>query len=423
MRRSEIFDSFVKIAQEKGMISNDSSDAKKKLEETLRADSLSLSDIEALYGVKPDSPKSMEYEHNIMEVAHPNSIVVSPSYDKLNGLVENEIERQNINLHIVMKTPDGLLTQRKYAEKELILSLVRLANDLDNKDKEKLRILADTCLLQVTNKSLKKEGVAPMLVIGLIAGTIGAIYAHQHLPNVDKGLQNNYTRLISELDDFLKSNADYGVGYEYDNEILEDVRGVKDRLTKFYSLYEKIKPILRSLEMPRDLKAAEVIAVSQKSETEVVIKAYNALIENITNINNYIDKVESNFKQTSYKERHIKERGALTSLVDSVGLLHGGKSSLFADDFEDVVNAISPFKKSVGELLNVLQKAKSIENQAHEDLSASQAKFTSDYGVKPSENTPSLTKSPSKPIMVSKKEDNFGEEDLEKELAAYPGLV
>jgi len=101
MSRSEIFDSFVKIAQEKGMISNDSSEAKKKLEQTGRADSLDASAIEALYGVKPDAPKSMEYKKNIMEVAHPNSVVVSPSYDKLNGLVESEIERQNINLHIV----------------------------------------------------------------------------------------------------------------------------------------------------------------------------------------------------------------------------------------------------------------------------------------------------------------------------------
>lgn len=419
MRKSEIFESFVKIAQEKGMISNDSSEAKKKLEQTSRADSLSLSDIEALYGVKPDSPKSMEYEHNIMEVAHPNSLVISPSYDKLNGLVENNIERQNILLHIVMKTPDGLSTQRKYAEKELILSLVRLANDLDNQNKEKLRVLADACLEQVSHKSLKKEGAA-QLVVALIAGTIGAIYAHQHLPNVDKGLQNNYVRLMSELDDFLKSNTDYGVGYQYDNEILDDVRGVKDRLTKFFTLYEKIKPILRSLEMPHDLKAAEVIAVAQKSETEIVIRAYNALIDNITNINTFIDKVESNFKQTSYKERHIKERGAITSLIDSVGLLHGGKTGLFADDFDDVVNAMSPFKKSVGELLNMLQKAKSIENQAHEDLSASQAKFTSDYGVKPSENiplyNPPSSKSPSGPMMVSKKDDGLNEEDLEKEL-------
>ena len=47
----------------------------------------------------------------------------------------NNIERQNILLHIVNKRNDGLLTQRKYAQKELMLSLVRIANDLDNKNR------------------------------------------------------------------------------------------------------------------------------------------------------------------------------------------------------------------------------------------------------------------------------------------------
>src|SRR5574338_926186 len=115
MSKSEIFDSFVKIAEEQGLTSKDS---KKKLEETGRAGSDDISTIEALYGVKPDTAKGADYKKNIMEVAHPNSVVISPSYDKLNGLVENNIERQNILLHIVNKTPDGISTQRKYAQQQ-----------------------------------------------------------------------------------------------------------------------------------------------------------------------------------------------------------------------------------------------------------------------------------------------------------------
>lgn len=150
MRKSEVFEEFVKIAQQKGMVQSD--ETQKKLQKTHRADSLDISAIEALYGVKPNLPKDMEYEDNIMETAHPNSVVTSPSYDKLNGLVENNMERQNIMLHIVNKTPDGLLTQRKYAEKNLLLSLIKVANDLDNKNQKDLRVLADACLLQVSKK-------------------------------------------------------------------------------------------------------------------------------------------------------------------------------------------------------------------------------------------------------------------------------
>src|SRR6185436_13688028 len=106
MNRSEIFYNFVKIAQDKGMISEDAPEkAKKKLSKDHRADSLDISAIEALYGVKPNTPKDMEYKRNIIEDAHPNSVVVSPAYDKLNGLVENDQERQNIILNILSKNP------------------------------------------------------------------------------------------------------------------------------------------------------------------------------------------------------------------------------------------------------------------------------------------------------------------------------
>lgn len=155
MRSSDIFERFAKIALDKGLITKASpEELKKKLEENPRMDSLDISAIEALYGVKPDLPKDMQYKKNIVEDAHPESVVVSPSHDKINGLVENINERQNILLRIVNKSPNGHAMQRKYAEKELLLSLVRIANDLDNTGKEELRKLADVCLEQ-TSKQIK----------------------------------------------------------------------------------------------------------------------------------------------------------------------------------------------------------------------------------------------------------------------------
>src|SRR5512142_1100769 len=151
MKRSEIFESFVKIAQEQGLLAEaeHAEHTEKDFSETNpRYDSLSIEQISKLYGVKPDKPKDMEYKKNIMEDAHPDSVVISPSHDKLNGLVENNIERQNILLHIVHKEPDGHLTQRKYARKQLLLSLVRIGNELDNRGDDELRKLADACLEQ-----------------------------------------------------------------------------------------------------------------------------------------------------------------------------------------------------------------------------------------------------------------------------------
>lgn len=158
MNHSDVFENFVKIAKQEGIISKEEMvDTSQKLPEHTeqdfpetnpRMDSLSIEQIAKLYHNKPQMPKGMEYVRNIMEIAHPTPQVLCPSYDKLNGLVENENEGQDIRINISLKSPDGQLTQKKYAEQQLLLSLIRLGNQLDNKNKEELRVLADTCLAQ-----------------------------------------------------------------------------------------------------------------------------------------------------------------------------------------------------------------------------------------------------------------------------------
>lgn len=387
MKRSEIFDSFVKIAQEKGMISNDSNDSKKKLEQTGRADSLDADAIAALYGVRPDASKAMDYKQNIMEVAHPNSIVVSPSYDKLNGLVESEQERQNILLRIVNKTPDGLSTQRKYAEKELTLALVRLANNFDNINQDKLRKLADSCLMQLAGPgaraALKKEALGPVAIAAIAAAALGAIYAHQHLPDANKGIEENYKRLVDELDDFLEdNNVGLGIkGHEYSAELLSDVREFKNRLSEFMTTYRALNDIIRELERPKDAK--ELIEISQKPKTHTVINAVAKLRTLITNMSSFIEAIYKNFSSDFYKTRHTKSKGIVDELLETeiFGVsLKGGTTGFVADDFQDVVNAITPFKKSVSELLKIMENAQSVEQKSATDLSEAQAKAKEDFG-------------------------------------------
>lgn len=170
MRHSDIFDSYAKIAEEKGLISladdevssqpgapKESAKMKKyKKSPYPRMGSDDLSTIEALYGVKPDN--SIKYEFNIMEAAHPKPVVVSRSYDKMNGLVENNIERGNIMANIALKPNSGNLDTNKYAKKELLMQLVRLANDLDNSNHQDLRVIADACIegISTEKKSIKK---------------------------------------------------------------------------------------------------------------------------------------------------------------------------------------------------------------------------------------------------------------------------
>jgi hypothetical protein len=154
MPKEDIFNEYAKIAVETGLVKvakEDSSISKKS--KNTRLDYSSSEAIQALYGIKPDGNESANYEKNIAEYAHPNSVVISPAHDKINGLVENINERQNIMLNIVNDPTNGHLNQRKYAKSELVQALVRVANDMDNKDEEELRILADFCIENTIKKS------------------------------------------------------------------------------------------------------------------------------------------------------------------------------------------------------------------------------------------------------------------------------
>lgn len=400
MSRSEIFDSFVKIAQEKGMISNDSDSAKKKLEKSHRADSLSITDIEALYGVKPDAPKNMEYEHNIMENAHPNSIVISPSYDKLNGLVENNNERQNIILHILDKTPNGNATNHKYAEKEFLSTLVSLANDLDNHNKDELRVLADACLMQMSakKKAFKKEALGPLAIAGLVALPIGALWIQQQMHFINEGYEKNHEKLVAELDDMLNSSASWGVGVDYKKPLLDMVSGFKDRLMSMYNLFKQIEPLVNELEKPKD--ATELIEISKKPETGVVIKALQSFHAAAYKMLSYVKTLQNDFKSESFKARQVQDKGWMQGLVDKMQIFHGGKG-LVADDFDDVNRAIPPYLDSINEILNIFKNAKSVVEDAKQKLSQLKAEDTQFFGVTPDaaapETTPAASPAETKP--------------------------
>jgi len=353
MRKSDIFESFVKIAQEKGLISDTSSEkARKELEKNPRMSALTAKDIEKLYGVKPETNKGMDYKKNISELAHKEPVVVSPSYDKLNGLVENINERQNILLHIVNKPVNGLLTNHKYAEKELILSLVRLGNSLDNHD---LRSLADMCLAQVSHK-IEKVAIAPLAwaaIVGVPA-LLGAIVAHQKLPNFDAGFEENSKRLISELDDFLTSNSNFGVGVSYNPSFIKVVEDFKNKLEAFYVSYHKFKPIIDNFEAPKTAKELMELA-AQPAGTEAT-QAFNNLYKSFAAMLPTINMIQKNFSSESYKARQVQDKGFISSLIDKTQVLHGN-NGLVADDFQDVANAIVPYKKSIQDILNVFQEA------------------------------------------------------------------
>ena len=351
MRHSDIFDGFIKIAEERGLVS-----LSEKEESSHKHDFDEIKSIEELYDIKFDSPDDMKYENNISELAHKDSLVISPAYDKLNGLVENINERQNIMLNIVNKDPNGQLTNHKYAENQLTLALVRIASSLDAHDEDELRALGDSCLENIT--LVKKAN--PLAIAGAFAAVIGAVYAHQHLPNLDRGYKENYRRLQAEIDDLLEGNSNFGIGYDLDSVAKKNASDLKSKLFQFNSAYLSCKSVIDDLEVPRTAK--ELKEIANTPETKEINNAVTTLKDLSEDCATFINQIKQNFSSKTYRESHIDQKGAITSLLDNT-FLHGG-NGLVADDFGDVVNAITPYLNSVNEIIKVLSDAGSRSQSA-----------------------------------------------------------
>jgi hypothetical protein len=377
MSKSDIFDSFVKIAQERGLVSKAEKPENTETsfsETNPRMDSLTIEQISKLYNNKTEAPKDMEYKRNIIEIAHPDSLVIAPSYDKLNGLVENENERQDIMLRIVMKDPDGHLTKRKYARKNLLLSLVRVGNELDSRNNEELRKLADACLVQASEKKIEKLGY--VAIAAAVAAVLGVLYAKQHLRFHSEGWQNDYAKAIAEIDDLLNANSNWGVGYAYTSQFIQVVNQLKSELNKLNVATMRIVPILDKMQTPRT--AEELKAMIDTPETQEAVKALDAFKAQMTSSYPFINTVINNFSNEGYKQRAIAQKGFLSSVVDSTEVLHGG-AGLVADDFDDVKHALQTLKVDLNNLAKSVQGSESVKQKAQADLTASQTEVSQTF--------------------------------------------
>lgn len=392
MRKSEIFESFVKIAQERGLVSQAEKPEHTETsfsETNPRMDSLTIEQISKLYNTKPAQPKDMEYKRNIIEDAHPDSVVISPSYDKLNGLVENENEGQNIRMRIVMKDPDGHLVNRKYAKKNLLLSLVRVGNELDARNNDELRKLADACLEQMSQKkSIEKRAWVQVAVIAAVV-VLGAIYAKQHLRFHSDGWQADLTKAMGEIDDLLNSNTNVGVGYAYTPAFIQTVNQLKSELNKLNTAVMKAIPILDKMQTPKN--AEELKSMLDEPETQDAVKAVQELQAQMQSSYPFINTVINSFGSESYKQRAIAEKGILTSVIDSADFLHGG-AGLVADDFDDVKHALQTLKVDLSNLAKIMQGVESVKEKAQQELSASQSEVSSSFtGTPQTPTTPAPT--------------------------------
>lgn len=364
MSKSDIFDNYAKIMLAQNLIKQ-AEDPKKTLEKNPRASSSSIKDIEKLYDLKPDAPKEMQYEKNIAEVAHPTPAIFFRSHDKVNSLIENINERQTILINILKKVPTGQLTNKKYAQ-DLSLALIRIANDMDNKDNQELMVLADICANQLSQLNLTKTAFVPY-VIGAVAVAGGLIYLANHTDFTQKGLEIDGQNLISQLEDIINSGTDtWSLKSEYKDDLKEQLKHVQEEVKKVLSAYSKISTVINELEKPRTGSEIEHLVQTSElvSERTNLTALYQQFKTITSNINIMLDKVESNFKSESFKNKEVKEEGLGSKVNDFFGGVFYGGKGLVSDEFDDVVRAIHPFKKSMQEVQGLLSNAEKAEHDA-----------------------------------------------------------
>lgn len=388
MSKSEIFDSFVKIAQKEGLLSEaeHAEHTEKDFHETNpRHDSLSIEQIGKLYNTKPAQPKDMEYKNNIMEDAHPDPVVLFMSHDKLNSLVENNNERQRIMMRIVHKEPDGHLTQRKYAQKDLVMSLVRLANDLDNNGQDELRVLADVCLEQAAGKKKVLSKTAQwQFIIPAVAGAVGLLYLQQHTNFKSEGVVNDFKRVTDMIDALVISEPSWGMGYKFTPQFVSEMTKLKTDLTKLYTSIQKVIPIIQSMEKLRSkteiLQQLEQIAKDPK--TQEANQAVEEFKQQFNEVYPEIKQTMANFSRQSYKDESIADRGVLQEGIDWTRILEGGHG-LFADPFDKLVQALEPMWAGIEEMAHTLSVKDALQNSLKTQLSQTEAE--SEKSFKPTE--------------------------------------
>lgn len=341
---SEIFEEFVKIVNAADEQKKEKSKDKKSV----------IKEIAELYNLKPETHPDMDYENNMAEIAHKEPMVMSPAYDKSNGLIENVNEGHSLIKEVVTRDPRGQHTNRRVsAKEELIKNLVRLGNDLDFNGHEKLAILADDCLNKLT---IKKEAFAWAAIPWLVGGALSILSVNKHLPEANLGLVRNSDNLVSELEDVVTSNANFGIGKKYKGNFIKFIVETIKNINNFKSAYNKGFSAFNSLKIT---SAKDILENSEevKKNTEENEKVLSTLLSATTKMKEYVEKISALFNDENFINEQVETSGGITEFIEKNKALN--LFSNLTNPFDDIVEIQKSFNSYLESLNDIIS---TIEN-------------------------------------------------------------
>jgi len=350
-KHSEVFENYAKIASEKGLIDT----SKVSIAEAMSQDEkYSNKDwketISMLYGVKPNGK---EDDESIVDKAHPHSIIIAPSYDKVNGLVENINERSDIMKGIALKTPSGNYGGWKQANDELLMNLVRLGNSMDNKNITSLMTLSDSCAQRIEKRAFWGVLVKALPYIGHALGWGSAVVAvkEHFVGKLNQGITNNAESTIESLLE-IKDEADSKSKFIIQSYI-EAIIYVKELSLKANSLHPPAT--LSGSDPVAKLQSLQNIADENTKENLDFINLY---ISSLTKLNNALPALEQTINTMGLNQEKHSEY---------IEMGRQALNLLFGDDISDAKNNISTLKESLQEQLNKINHS-AVEAKTEGDL-------------------------------------------------------
>lgn len=334
---SDVFEEYAKIAVEQGLVKEASLDKNAEEETNPRYDSLDLDAIEMLYGVKPNG----DDEKHIVEQAHPEPAVVAPAYDRVNGLVENGLERQDVMHWIATKPNHGKHIQERYvkAHQELVNEVVKAAFILDRDNEQELMAFADSCAerLVVAQDEIKKEAIAwvPVLLYlgGASLGTLGLVNNFGGM--MDAGFVENCNRAVEEINDLITDNELPGE-QESLQELVESIEDLKLKYEEVNSF--TISPNDDQEKVKEDVKHGEGLLkefIAKARRTSSKITAMSHIIES------------SGETEDSWMSRNLGDLGlGVEKLVET----------FWSSDKQDAVVIMDTLKESIDKSIGKMRR-------------------------------------------------------------------
>lgn len=372
--KSEVFEEYIKIMKENGLT---------KKAQRANLPEKKKENIDNLYEAKEKNIYS-----KMLQEAHPNKVIFGPTYDPINALVENNVERQQIMLNIVNRNPTGQLDHKKYAETQLKLSLLKAANELNNQNNANLQVLANDCLYK-----LEKQAYA--FILGAIAASLAILYGLNHYKSsfADENISVKSAKAIHDIDEVLDAEMSFleMFGEEFTEDAKKDLKNIRQMVIKATEETKKVEKALVISSKIRTAKEAEEFAKSDEAKLlQPILEGFKKYAQDLVPAFKEASKKYANNIQ---KTLATKDKGFFTNLVDKAQILRGGYA--FArNKLDEVSDSLDGFYKTLEKYGKLLEDILAKKDSIQQDLS------TASQSSQPTQSQPTPT-----PTTEEKEED------------------